>query len=244
MPRFVSFDPHVFDDPRVVAHHEASHALLAYYFGFRIGRFRTIQLPGGLMTGSVQNRPNVAMHHDDRRGSLVAKVRQLLAGEIAARMYANLRIDELVLPLPGAENVDQRTPWQLVHGNIQMNPPRDTAKASEIIQDLAIAGWWQWLWMQHTETHQILQRYWVPLRQLADLFYFALTTSDRCVGLSPLKLLSWAPSRLRPDYWPRGTSLVTGRRIIRHLYKSRMHVFDRRYTPTSSGLSDPPAWSV
>jgi len=118
----ISSDPHGFETISTIAHHEAAHAVIAYYYGFKIARFRTTLLSNGIMTGAVRCQPNISLADQDLETAHITKVRELLAGELAARITLNIRTDQIVLQINQAETVYEDTSFGSVLSNI---PPED-----------------------------------------------------------------------------------------------------------------------
>ena len=93
--QFVFYDTRLEDD-HVVVRHEMGHALIAYYFGWQIGRVAFLRHSEGMLGGGARTRPRTDKipEHEFQEESVI----RLLAGEIAARKFLKLPLFHVCVP--------------------------------------------------------------------------------------------------------------------------------------------------
>ncbi len=164
---FISFDPEALYSQYL--HHEAGHILLAHYYGFRFGNFRFF-LVDGFQCASIQTGVNNVEYSTDRTQALTKKARQLLAGELAARIAAGISLNQIVFGSKFAATMSRRTSLHSVMIAIHECDPdfrHDISKIFEIAFILEASRWWTWIWSLHKETFEILQSNWTQVTKLA-----------------------------------------------------------------------------
>lgn len=186
---FVSHDPPEFLQPitmrDVMAHHEAGHLILLYYYGWQIGRF-TCGQRGTDWIGSIQNRriPNPPLV--DTATNLENEARKLLAGELAARIRMGISTEHVVLPLdaPPPETLTGQTPLcQLrpladqrhdavrvlsrYHFNRDILERPWLMRTWRFLTGRQRVTWWTWIWNRHAETKILLHQHWSVVEFLA-----------------------------------------------------------------------------
>lgn len=234
MPGFQHYDP---DELRTSAlvHHEGAHLILAYYYGFRISRFRFIwrKTEWG---GAVRNQMNPAFEAANQLEARTAKARQLLVGEIAGRRDARIAMDRMVLGIPGAEQVNGATPLDaIIHAMRRAGEThRDAYRVFEIAQQLHVADWWPWFWGKHEEAAQLLDPHWRLVRWVAERLLVAKpyeSAREKADGewlnsIYAMPLVGWL-------VWPRGRGRVEGDELVHFCAKIRAPVRDVAYQSVS-----------
>lgn len=216
MPHFIYFDPVEYDPALVIARHEAAHGALAYYYGFELVHFRTLRFDAG-WTGAVGVDAN---HIAGNLDLMTVRVRQLVAGELSARLYLGIDPDVLTLPTQGGVQVGPATPLADVWNLLIKQPRRDMVKAIELIQTIGPPNWWQWLWDRHSEAQILINTYNRQISKLARRLQYALEQprSNIDVGIG-----NWiAVHCLRRRNAPGQGSFMTGRYITRCLSRAGM----------------------
>ncbi len=241
MKRLITLEPEILRTNSAISFHEAGHVALAYHYGFRIGRFRTIPFPHG-MGASVQTGLNQNKYQENPTTVMQDRVRQLLAGEITARLGIGLTTKELCLPTTGglkAECLTQSSPMSAFFHCLDMEPtqnvsPHDLVKVANILNDLEISDWWSWFWEHHQKTLQIIYSHWEIISDLAEMFLLALNSPNYYIGGSFPKQLAWksGPRWLRPNDWDETTSVVNPQEIFKLIEEKGLTLHDQLYKPT------------
>ena len=230
MQGFIPHDPPVFEQPCAIAHHEAAHAVLAYLYGFRIGPFRTFTIPGDITTGSLEAQPSSELA-DNLPKATTERVRQILAGEVAARVVTASNPDEVVLPLPSAPLVNESVSLEQINLALRGHIRTDMVRILGYMEYIGVINWWPWFWARHRETRELAERHWRAIQWLAQHFEQALCKPNRSTGSVWLSIIRFGPSFLRPEYWAEETSIVTAKWIIDHLTNLGVRPLDPDVTP-------------
>lgn len=197
----------------VLAYHEAGHLLLAYYYGYQIGKFRFWDNNTNVF-GSVSNRRCENPPGKDTLENLAFESRKLLAGDIAARMHMKLPLEDFCLPLtaPESKSVTKDTPFAELKYVVNQGANHDGIKFLEQFrknQETIPSTWWTWFWKCHEEAVDLIKEHWDIVVELAaklqtvkaDVFDTNMLASQ---GYSPGKvLLNWCDQvgapRLNPE---------------------------------------------
>ena len=216
MPQFIYLDPIEYDSVLAIARHEAAHGVLAYYYGFSINYFRTMPFDAG-WTGAVSvDAGNI----NGNINLMMARVRQLVAGELAERLYLDMDPDVLTLPIEGGHVVGPGMPLNQVWHLLIKEPPRDMVKVIRIIRDIAPQNWWQWLWDRHAETKVLINAYNRQISQLAQHLLYPLRNPYSNIDVGIWNWLTVHCLRRRNAEGP--GSFVQGRYLTRCIMRSGM----------------------
>jgi hypothetical protein len=197
MPGFVSFDPPIIANPPtsigLLPYHEAAHLFFAYHYGFEIGGFRFFRSNGDTWA-KVFNRPGKAHAGSNAQVLACKEARKLLAGEIAARIKAELPTDRIVLVLnaPQPESLTAQTPFSAIYPTADQR--HDAVRVLGLFRhnyDLPALpeNWWNWIWTCHKEAEAILRANWQLIERLVSRIKTIRrfdTWSDWWTGQRPL----------------------------------------------------------
>ena len=151
----------------IVACHEASHALVSYFYGERIGHIRLFDLGGGWWGGAHDRQ----LHPLARTATVFPEcvAHRLLAGEIGARIEARMELDRIPLPLRDALRV--RWYWWLAPVVERIAATGATDDAGKVL-DLALQRhrvlWWHWVWHQHAWARAFVSKHINHVRNVAQ----------------------------------------------------------------------------
>lgn len=145
----------------VIAHHEAGHAVLAYYHGGGIGRARFFPYHDA-WGGSVLHAPNPRRLLSDI-DYVGVSVERLFAGEIAARKYLGMDEASVAVEIPGADWWGPSTPIRRIASHLenlaaQSDHPGldDITKIIGFTSRYKPGNWWSWLQARHSEARRVL----------------------------------------------------------------------------------------
>ncbi|HEV7281141.1 MAG TPA: hypothetical protein VGN57_13135 [Pirellulaceae bacterium] len=144
--------------------------LLAYHYGFEIARFRYLYHPEVGVYAALKNRPR-AGHCREDRSDADEEARKLLAGEVAARLWAREDREEIVVGpgfYPNPYNLDEHTRFSDVGRS--SNPQHDVDRTLNAFAESRGAGfgrrileafgfaesWWNWIWRLRSESREFL----------------------------------------------------------------------------------------
>lgn len=154
--QFVSYDTRLEHDHAVVRH-EMGHALIAYYFGWQIGRVAFFRYSEGMLGGGVRIRQRTASTpvHKIQEESVI----RLLAGDIAARKSLNLPLSHICIP--DAESLELDLPHlRQIFGNRR----EDISKALCIAIDLHNADYLSKFLGYYDQAIQIVEDGWLGIQ--------------------------------------------------------------------------------
>ncbi len=192
MIRFVSHEPIEFSDFSSMAYHEAAHALLAFYHGFRLGSFIVIRLKDNRVGAKFQSAPNEMWESADEKTVLTKKAQKWLAGEIASRKFLELPIEEIGLFVHNAETYSRKSRLNgLVEAVAQNDTNSDAFKVLQAALQLELENWWEWVEGCHSSAVKVVEDQWPSIKELATLFEpeFFVAKKGEVTGENVLKCL-------------------------------------------------------